>query len=157
MAQRRHALEHRVPPPLVGLAVGALMAGLAQFGPALALPDSVRQGLTALLVVLGIGFDGAGLLAFRKARTTINPLKPAKASAMVTGGVYRFTRNPMYVGMLLLLTAWAVHLSALSAFAGLPLFVLYIGRFQIAPEERAMEDLFGDDYRHYAQRVRRWW
>ena len=140
-----------------GLAVGALMAGLAQFGPALALPDSVRQGLTALLVVLGIGFDGAGLLAFRKARTTINPLKPAKASAMVTGGVYRFTRNPMYVGMLLLLTAWAVHLSALSAFAGLPLFVLYIGRFQIAPEERAMEDLFGDDYRHYAQRVRRWW
>ena len=55
------------------------------------------------------------------------------------------------------LLAWAVHLSALSAFAGLPLFLLYIGRFQIAPEERAMEDLFGDDYRHYAQRVRRWW
>jgi len=157
MAERGHALEHRVPPPLVGLLVGALMAGLAQFGPALALPDNVRHGLTALLIVLGIGFDVTGLLAFRKARTTVNPLKPGKASTMVTGGVYRLTRNPMYVGMLLFLLGWAVHLSALWAFAGLPLFVLYIGRFQIEPEERALEALFGDDYRRYAQRVRRWW
>lgn len=156
MPARRRALDHRVPPPLVGLAVGAAMAGLALFGPALPLPDNLRHGLTAAFVVLGIGFDLAGLLAFRKARTTVNPLRPGKASAMVTGGVYRLTRNPMYVGMLLLLLAWAVHLSALWAFAGLPLFVLYIGRFQIEPEERALEGLFGEDYRHYAQRVRRW-
>ena len=156
MAQRRHALEHRVPPPLVGLAVGALMAGLAQFGPALALPDSVRQGLTALLVVLGIGFDGAGLLAFRKARTTINPLKPAKASAMVTGGVYRFTRNPMYVGLVCFLCAWATYLWSGWALIGPLAFVGYISRFQIAPEEETLARLFGEGYLAYKAKVRRW-
>lgn len=156
MHSRRHSLEHRIPPPLVALLVGAAMAGLARFAPALPLPDSTRHVVTALLVLLGIGFDLAGLLAFRKARTTINPLRPRKASAMVGGGVYRITRNPMYVGLLLLLLAWAVHLSALWPFAGPPLFVLYIGRFQIAPEERALESLFGDDYRSYCARVRRW-
>ena len=156
MQPRRRPLEHRVPPPLVGLLVGAGMAALVGFGPTLPWPDVVRHGLSVLFVMAGIGFDLAGLLAFRKARTTVNPLRPRNASAMVTGGIYRYTRNPMYVGILLLLLAWAVHLSALWPFVGLPLFVLYIGRFQIAPEERALQSLFGKAYDDYAARVRRW-
>ena len=153
---RRHWLDHRIPPPVVGLLTAVLMAGLARVGPALPLADLARHGLTGVLVAAGLGLDLSGLLAFRASRTTLNPLRPRKAAALVTGGIYRFTRNPMYLGMLLLLLAWAVHLSALWAFAGLPLFVLYIGRFQIAPEEVAMLGLFGDDYRRYAARVRRW-
>jgi protein-S-isoprenylcysteine O-methyltransferase Ste14 len=156
MPPRHHPLDNRIPPPLVGLLVGAGMAAAAGFGPTLPLSDGLRHGLSGLCVAAGIGFDLAGLLAFRKARTTVNPLRPSKASAMVTGGVYRFTRNPMYVGLLLLLLAWALHLSAWWPFAGLPLFVLYIGRFQIAPEERALRILFGTRYDDYAARVRRW-
>ena len=153
---RRHWLDHRVPPPLIGLLSAALMAGLARYGPVLPLADMARHALTGVLLVAGIGLDLSGLMAFRAAHTTLNPLRPRKAAALVTSGIYRFTRNPMYLGMLLLLLAWGVHLASLWAFAVLPVFVLYLGRFQIAPEEAAMLSLFGDDYQRYAARVRRW-
>jgi protein-S-isoprenylcysteine O-methyltransferase Ste14 len=149
-------LEHRVPPPVVGLVAAAAMWLLSALPPALAAPAWLRQAVAALLLLAGLGFDLSGLIAFRRLRTTINPLRPASASALVTGGIYRFTRNPMYVGMALLLTAWAVHLSALWPFLGPVAFVLYIGRFQIAPEERALGALFGQAWSAYAARVRRW-
>ena len=97
-----------------------------------------------------------GLLAFRASRTTINPLRPKRVSALVTVCVYRITRNPMYVGLCCILLAWAVHLAALPAFLGPPAFVLYVTRFQIVPEERALAELFGERYLEYAARVRRW-
>lgn len=75
---------------------------------------------------------------------------------MVTSGVYRISRNPMYMGMVLFLTAWAVYLAAMLPFFGLLAFILYITRFQILPEERALHALFGDEYTAYAARVRRW-
>jgi protein-S-isoprenylcysteine O-methyltransferase Ste14 len=78
------------------------------------------------------------------------------ASALVTGGVYRLTRNPMYLGLLLDLLAWAVFLWAPLALAVLPIFVLYIHRFQIVSEERALSSLFGSEYADYKQLVRRW-
>lgn len=149
-------LEHRIPPPIVGALTGLAMWGAAPLGPGWALPDALRLGLVALLVALGLAFDLAGLLAFRASRTTVNPLSPQKASALVTGGVYRVTRNPMYVGMACLLLAWALHLSAWLPVAGPALFVLYITRFQILPEERALQQLFGDAYTQYTSRVRRW-
>lgn len=108
------------------------------------------------MAIAGVAFDLLGLLAFRAARTTTNPFKPERASALVTGGVYRVTRNPMYVGLALLLSAWAIWLSALLPWAGPVLFVLYITRFQIRPEERVLRDIFGDAYSRYADRVRRW-
>ena len=116
----------------------------------------MRQFLAAVLAVVGVSFDLLGLLAFHRSRTTINPMNPSKSSALVTGGVYRVTRNPMYVGLALLLTAWAVHLSALWPFAGPVLFVIYMNRFQIGPEERVMRSKFGEEYAAYAARVRRW-
>ena len=115
-------------------------------------------GVTAvvLLVMAGAAFDALGILAFRALRTTVNPLKPERASALVTSGVYRVTRNPMYVGMVLFLLAWAVYLSAALPFAGPLVFALYITRFQIRPEERVLEASFGACYSAYAARVRRW-
>ena len=129
---------------------------VAPIGPAWAVSPAAGYAAIALLVVVGLAFDLLGLLAFRAAQTTVNPLKPQRASALVTGGVYQVTRNPMYVGMCFLLLAWAVHLSALLPFAGPVLFALYITRFQIQPEERALIQLFGEQYVQYTARVRRW-
>ncbi len=150
------ALEHRIPPPLVAALIAAAMWLLASPTPLLAVPELLRHGLSLLIATTGLVFDLLGLLAFRAQRTTINPLQPARASAMVTSGIYRVTRNPMYIGLALLLLAWAVHLASLWPLLGPPLFVLYMNRFQIRPEERALESLFGEAYSRYAERVRRW-
>jgi protein-S-isoprenylcysteine O-methyltransferase Ste14 len=149
-------LERRIPPPVVAVILAAAMWSVSGIGPQWSLPSPVRYGLIGVAAVAGIAFDLMGLLAFRRARTTVNPLRPEKASSLVTGGIYRITRNPMYVGMALLLLAWAMHLCAVLPLAGIVAFVLYITRFQIRPEERALDALFGQDFASYAARVRRW-
>lgn len=149
-------LEHRIPPPVVGLVTGVIMWSLSKLGAPLPLGDVPRYAATAVLVAIGLGFDVLGLLAFRAKRTTVNPLRPEKASALVDGGVYRITRNPMYVGMLCLLLGWAVFLASPLALIGPVLFVLYITRFQIIPEERILRERFGEPYERYLRRVRRW-
>jgi len=149
-------LEHKIPPPVVGVVTGLLMWALSKTTAPLPVGDGLRYALTVLLVVAGLGFDVLGLLAFRAARTTVNPLRPDKASALVIRGVYRVTRNPMYVGMLCLLLAWAAFLAAPLALVGPLLFVLYITRFQIIPEERILRERFGGPYEAYLRQVRRW-
>ena len=149
-------LDKKIPPPVVGALLAALMWGLSQTGPQLPIASPWREVLAGALVVAGVAFDLLGLVAFRAARTTVNPLRPERSSALVTGGVYRVTRNPMYVGMALLLSAWAVWLSALLPWVGPVLFVAYITRFQIRPEERVLEGIFGEAYSRYCAQVRRW-
>ncbi|PTN11081.1 methyltransferase family protein [Nitrosomonas aestuarii] len=149
-------LDYKIPPPVVGMLVATAMWALAEVGPQFALAPQVRYSLVGILIIAGGVFDLLGLVAFRASRTTINPLKPELASALVTGGVYRFTRNPMYVGVVLFLLAWGVYLSALLPLAGLPFFIMYITRFQIQPEERVLMDIFGEQYSSYAKNVRRW-
>ena len=150
------ALEHRIPPPIIGLITALLMWAVSSLGPALPLTAQHRNWLVAGLILIGIGFDLLGIHAFRKSRTTINPLKPERASSLVVDGIYRITRNPMYVGLGFLLLAWATHLSAWLPFVFVPLFVLYLTRFQIVPEERILQKLFAEDYARYRARVRRW-
>ena len=149
-------LEHKIPPPLLGALLAGAMWGAGSVGPQLNIPSAAGLVAVALLAVAGAAFDVLGLLAFRAARTSVNPLRPERASALVTGGVYRVTRNPMYVGMLFFLLAWAVYLAALLPIAGPLLFALYITRFQIRPEERVLKAKFGLRYVAYAARVRRW-
>lgn len=149
-------LEHKVPPPVVGALVALIMWLSSVLPPGLPIPPGVKGFLVAVIGLAGLTFDVLGLLAFRQRRTTVNPLDPGKASTLVTGGIYRVTRNPMYLGMALLLTAWALHLSSLWPLLGPVAFVLYITRFQILPEERALLRLFGQDYSAYVSRVRRW-
>ena len=151
-----HWLELKLPPPLVGLLSAVAMWFLAALGPALAVPEAARLWLALAIAGVGLGIDLAGLIAFVRRHTTVNPLKPANASALVTSGVYRITRNPMYLGMACLLTAWAVWLNALWPWLGPLGFVLYITRFQIRPEERVLTALFGEAYTQYTRRVRRW-
>ncbi len=128
----------------------------ATVGPSWPMSPGARYAVASLFVVVGLAFDVSGLLAFRASKTTVNPLKPQKASALVTAGVYRITRNPMYVGMCFLLMAWAIHLSALLPFVGPVIFMMYITRFQILPEERVLARRFGEQYAQYTTRVRRW-
>lgn len=150
------ALELKIPPPLVALCAALLMWCTSWIvGPA-DVPRLLRVGATLAFLVVGLGFDFAALLSFMRARTTINPLRPAATSALVISGVYRITRNPMYLGMLLLLLAWATFLANGVAYLLAPLFMLYIGRFQIAPEERMLLAKFGADFATYQASVRRW-
>ena len=149
-------LELKIPPPIVGLLIAALMVLIARHSPVLALPNALRQALALALLAIGALLDLSGALAFRRARTTVNPLQPGKTSAIVDTGVYRITRNPMYLGMATMLTGAAVYLAAPLALLGPLAFAAYITRFQIQPEERALLAKFGEPYRAYCQRVRRW-
>jgi protein-S-isoprenylcysteine O-methyltransferase Ste14 len=149
------ALELRIPPPLVGAFFAALMWRASAWPPTVPIPDAVRLPLVGVLVAAAATFDLLGFVEFRRSRTTINPLRPGRTTALVTRGVYRVSRNPMYVGILLLLTAWAVYLEGLWAFAGPALAAAYLTRFQIVPEERVMRQLF-PGFAAYAARVRRW-
>ena len=113
-------------------------------------------GTLALLLAACAIFGIGGILSFRKASTTINPMDPERSSSLVIGGIYALTRNPMYLALLLALIALGIFLSNLYALALAVLFVPWMNRFQIGPEERAMEKLYGAAYGRYRQSVRRW-
>jgi protein-S-isoprenylcysteine O-methyltransferase Ste14 len=149
-------LELRIPPPIVGLIVGGGMWTVAHLPPILPLPWISRLLVAVVLVTIGVAVALGGVASFRRARTTVNPLKPETSVALVSTGVYSFTRNPMYLGMGWALFAWAVYLSSVWSLLGPVLFALYITRFQIVPEERALERLFGASFAAYKKRVRRW-
>jgi protein-S-isoprenylcysteine O-methyltransferase Ste14 len=123
-------------------------------GSQLAVPNLSAVGY--VLIAGGLAIDLVSIVAFRKARTTVTPLAPEKASSLVTGGLYRFTRNPMYLGMLLILMGIAVLLGSPINVAILGVFIAYITAFQIKPEETLLEQNFGEVYRQYKQSVRRW-
>ena len=149
-------LELKIPPPVVALLLALGAWWLARVTHTRAEPDLLRLVLAVALVLLGAAYDVSGLLAFRRARTTINPMKPGASSAVVTGGVYRITRNPMYVGLVLLLCGWSVYLGSPWAWLAPLAFVAYVTRLQIVPEERVLTRLFGADYVAYCAKVRRW-
>ena len=115
-----------------------------------------REIVAAVLVVVALIVGLPAVVGFRRAKTTVNPLKPEASTALVTGGIYRWTRNPMYLAMLLLLIGWACIVSNWAALAMLPLFVAYLNRFQIGPEERALQARFGAEFESYRRKVRRW-
>jgi protein-S-isoprenylcysteine O-methyltransferase Ste14 len=150
------ALEMKIPPPLVAALIAAGMWLLARVTPALEIPRSLRIGAAIVLAFAGIAMAMAGFIAFHRVKTTVSPIHPEETNALVTSGIFNRTRNPMYLGLLVVLLAWSVYLSAPWALAGLPAFVLYIDRFQIAPEERVLAAKFGSEFTAYAERVRRW-
>jgi protein-S-isoprenylcysteine O-methyltransferase Ste14 len=156
MIERMKSLELKIPPPAVAVLIAAAMWVLSLTAPAFPLPTVVRVWAALAIALMGGGFGLAGILAFRRAKTTANPMKPQRTSSLVTSGVYRVTRNPMYVGVLFVLVGWAVFLSAAWPWLGPVAFVIYIGRFQIAPEEHVLAELFGSQYSAYKSRVRRW-
>ena len=151
-----NGLELKVPPPLVALFLAILMWLTPALAGSVAIPLDLRLGVALALLCFGLSIAVSGFVAFRRAGTTVNPIKASSASALVSSGVYRFTRNPMYLGLLLALFAWAVFLSNPLALLLLPVYVFYIYPFQIIPEERVLTSLFGTEYSAYNKSVRRW-
>lgn len=149
-------LTLKVPPPIVTLLAGVLMQGLAWLAPAFSLPIPYRLAIALTVGAVGILIALAGVAQFRRARTTVLPMAPERSTALVVAGVYRWSRNPMYLGFLLLLIAWAIALSNLATLVVPPLYVIYLDRYQIEPEERALLKIFGESFVAYRKMVRRW-
>lgn len=149
-------LDNRIPPPVVALACAGLAWVAARYLPDLAYASPFRTWIALALVLVGISLDLSGLVAFRKASTTINPLSPDKSTAIVQVGPYAFTRNPMYVGMALILLGYCVYLANAASLLAVVVFCMYITRFQIIPEERMLLRKFGDGFASYMGSVRRW-
>lgn len=149
-------LDAKLPPPLVMLACGAAAWLAARLLPALAIDVPARRPLALVVALVALAIELAAAAQLSRCRTTISPLKPDTATHLVVAGPHRFSRNPMYVGQTLLLAAWALWLAHALAPLAAVAFVLYVTRFQILPEERALAAGFGDDRRAYRARVRRW-
>lgn len=145
-----------VPPPVVVLLCAVLIWGIRRTWPEMGLFIPGRRAIYWTFLALGLLVMAAGILEFRRVRTTVNPMRPDTASALVTSGIYRFTRNPMYVADVLILLAVVVFFSNPLGLAGVALFIAWMNVLQIPAEEEALRARFGEAYDAYCSRVRRW-
>ena len=149
-------LETRIPPVVVVALSALAMWLLAIWLPAAHFDLRGRPPVTYALLALGIAIAASGVAEFRRVKTTVDPTRPEAATEMVTRGIYKRTRNPMYLGFAFMLLAWGVYLSNVASLAVIVGFVAYITRFQIVPEERVLESKFGQSFRNYRAKTRRW-
>lgn len=150
------ALELKIPPVILVVFFALAMWLLAPLTASFTISTVLSVTLALCLAVTGIAVALAGVMAFRRANTTVDPRVPQQSASLVIVGIYRYSRNPMYLGFLLLLTAYACYLQSWLALALLPLFVLYMNQFQIKPEEYHLLQKFGSAYQAYLTKVRRW-
>lgn len=157
MAEKKSPLERRIPPVALCLLAAGVMWLLARGTAAhrVAFPGGTALALVLAVAAILVGISG--VRAFARARTTVNPLRPEEATSLVTRGIYARTRNPMYLALALALVAWGCWLASPLALLVVPAFVAYLTRYQILPEERALETAFGAAFREYSARVGRWW
>ena len=140
-----------IPPPLIFVFSALLMKMLP---PVWQFPSSLW--LVIVFGGMGCAIGAASVLQFLLAKTTVNPFQLEAASQLVTSGIYRLSRNPMYLSLVFILLAWMLYLGSLSALFGVGLFIWYVTKFQIKPEEEGLKHLFGDAFTAYCQRTRRW-
>lgn len=145
--------EMKIPPPIQALlAAGAMWA--------IAMPDRHASSSLSLLAVgcwvLGVSIALVGIIQFKQHKTTVNPIKLNKVSSLVTSGIYAYTRNPMYVGLAVLLIGWGVWLGSTWSLIVVPVFIFTMTTLQIKKEEQVLTDLFGQEYIDYMKTVRRW-
>ena len=151
-----NALELKVPPVALVIIIAILMWLGAAYFPGFNFQFPFQSIVGWMVGLLGVIACTLGILEFKRAKTTVNPTKPESSSSLVRSGIYRHTRNPMYLGFLLILVGWATLTANILAFLVLPVFVLYMNRFQIKPEERALTSIFGDEFKAYCSEARRW-
>ncbi|MFY8274727.1 methyltransferase family protein [Pseudoalteromonas sp. SSDWG2] len=149
-------LRLRIPPLILVLLVAWAMF-LTAFKVPIALVDvPLRELISAVSALSGCGCAVLGVMQCHRAQTTVDPRIPEQTSQLVTTGIYQYSRNPMYVGFLLILVGWGIFLSNYAALVWLPVFVLYLNTQQIKPEEEALLSKFQDEYSKYCKKVRRW-
>ena len=149
------ALDNKIPPPVVALVFAALGWLVASITPSYFTYHS-NHIMATPLIVAGLSIVTVAVLLFFRQKTTINPHTPHKSSRLVVTGLYKYTRNPMYLGLLLTLSGLVALMGSWLSFVVLPGFIFYINQFQIKPEERHLSELFGEDYVAYQKQVRRW-
>lgn len=150
------ALELKVPPVAVTLLFAGLMWLLAQTTPGFGLPLQPRLTALAVFAAAAAAIGLSAVWLFRRARTTVNPLSPQGCTALVTAGMFRFSRNPMYLALLLALVGWGLFLANAFALLLALAFIPWMNRFQIRPEEQVLQRVFGQAFTDYRRRVRRW-
>ena len=145
-----------IPPPILTLMSAILMLILSKYFNKANFSLNQHNHFALFFLIVAIIIILISILKFIKVSTTISPLKPNKTSILVDSGIYKYTRNPMYLGLLLILFSLFFYLKNFLSFLVLPLFVIYITKNQILPEEKVLENLFGDQYKKYKNKVRRW-
>ncbi|REL27095.1 isoprenylcysteine carboxylmethyltransferase family protein [Thalassotalea euphylliae] len=150
------ALKLKVPPVVLVFITMLLMTLTKSTTPQWALTFEFASALATTLIAVGAAIAIAGVWAFKRAQTTVNPMAPSEASNLVCTGIYRLTRNPMYLGFLLALLAFASYLQHPMTLIWCALFVWYMTEFQIKPEEHMLAEIFGRPYHDYCSQVRRW-
>ncbi|WP_371193700.1 isoprenylcysteine carboxylmethyltransferase family protein [Glaciecola sp. SC05] len=151
-----HWFELKIPPVIVFIAALFAVWLSDKMFPMSGLLSGMNVYIALVFIILGLFSGVAGLVSFKLAKTTVNPLKLDKASALVDSGMYRFSRNPMYLGMLFIILGLIVRLEQPYSLVWAVLFIAFMTKFQILPEERALSLIFGESYSHYKRRVRRW-
>ena len=147
-------IKTKFPPPLVALTFGFLINYTKNTFPKIEIKNEIIFG--SFMIISGLIVILSAITTFKKYHTTITPLNPANATKLITDGIYKFSRNPMYLGLLLVLLGFTIILNLIGGFFLIPLFILYLNLFQIIPEENAMVDLFKDEFLEYKKNVRRW-
>jgi protein-S-isoprenylcysteine O-methyltransferase Ste14 len=150
------ALDLKIPPLVLVLLTGALMWLSSWIAPAFGFVIGMRDFIAVAIALVGATTSILGIISFRRAGTTVNPLTPAASSSLVRSGIYTFSRNPMYLGFVIVLLGWGIYLSNALSLLFIPPFVIYMNRFQIEPEEDALRSRFGQEFDRYVRQVRRW-
>ena len=147
-------IKTKFPPPLVALTFGFLINYTKNIFPKIEVKNEFIFG--SFMIISGLIIILSAIILFKKYQTTITPLNPSNATKLITDGIYKFSRNPMYLGLLLVLLGISIILNPTGGFILIPLFILYLNLFQIIPEENAMVDLVKDEFLEYKKNVRRW-
>ena len=147
-------MNTKIPPPIVTATFGLIIYFSKSFSPVYSFENS--NMISVIFLLFGLGIFSAAVQSFKKHKTTINPLSPDKASSLVNSGIFSYSRNPMYLGMLLILLSISFKFNISGGLFISFLFKIYITRFQIIPEEKAMAKLFGEEFITYKNQTRRW-
>ena len=147
-------IKTKIPPPLVALTFGFLIKYTKNIFPVIEIKNEIVFG--SLMIISGLIIILSAIILFKKYKTTITPLNPSKATKLIVHGVYKFSRNPMYLGLLFVLFGVSTMLNPIGGLFFTPLFILYLNYFQIIPEENAMIQLFKGEFLKYKRNVRRW-
>ena len=147
-------MKKRIPPPLIAMLCVLIIFLSKSIFPSFVFSYKLQLGI--FVSTIGFLLLIVSIKSFIDNKTTINPLNLKKSTYLVTSGVFRFSRNPMYLGMLLFLLGTAIILNIIGGLIISILFIFYMNYFQIIPEEKALQNLFGKNYRNYRKTVRRW-
>ena len=154
MIALKNNMNNKIPPPIVTLFFGLCIYLSRPYFPEFS--NSVLNALSIISFVVGIFVFAAAVSSFKKQKTTVNPISIENASSLVVSGIFKYSRNPMYLGMSFVLLGLAFKFNVIGGLLFTGIFMSFITIFQIKPEEVAMEKLFGQEWKDYTKNVRRW-